>query len=665
MKKVMMIVLSMMSTLMFGQPISFQWASAFSGLNQEAVKVVKTDSAGQVYAAGYFTGSMDADPGSGVQMLTSAGLQDIFILKLNPAGQLLWAKRIGGSGNDMVYDLQLDPQSNIHICGFFSNSVDFDPAPTQYILHTTATNSQDIFLAKYSSNGVFNWAKSAGGGSYMSAGGSLQPAVCVAYSLGITSSGNILMSGSILGNVDFDPTAGVQLLSAFYSPSLFVSKYTSSGNLIWAKHLTGSASGNGSEGYCLAIDQYDNSYVGGVFTDSLDADPGPGVYPLYSVSHSSSLMLKLDANGNFIWANTFGGNTISDQSSIRAMQIDIYGRINLGGHYKGSIDLDPGPGYTMAGSAGNFDIFLVQLSASGDRIWSKRLGGQFADYCHSISINPAQHIYVCGGFRGTVDFNPGAGTDYLSSTSFSAQDAFMLKLDADGNYKYAVKAGGSQSDLAQSVCATTNGNVIVGGNFSGLADLNLTEAFLQVQAIGSGDGFISCILESAVISTTLNPENADEGYFRNSGSNQIETHHACTEFDMKPAIEYHLHKSDSSIPTQYKSVDTGTNWVDDHTNREKLSLNNSEILTQSGIHIYPNPTTGSFTVNLREYKDDMVLRVFNLSGQTLLKKFMKGREITLLDLHHYPSGNYYLVCASLPESENKYISNPILIQLIK
>ena len=85
------------------------------------------DASGNVYTTGYFQGTVDFDPGAGTFNLTSAGLQDIFISKLDAAGNFVWAKQLGGTLNDVGYSIALDTSGNVYTTGFFRDTVDFDP----------------------------------------------------------------------------------------------------------------------------------------------------------------------------------------------------------------------------------------------------------------------------------------------------------------------------------------------------------------------------------------------------------------------------------------------------------------------------------------------------------------------------------------------------------
>ena len=201
------------------QGVSFSWVKSFHGTNQEVGKAVTSDAQGNVYSTGYFLGTVDFDPGVGVYPMSSNGQQDIFISKLDGNGNFVWAKHIGGAGNDMCNAITLDMAGNIYLTGFFRNTVDFNPGAGTAYLNTYASASQDIFICKLDTSGNFLWAKSFGGSGYYDSIGNMYPAVSVAYGIQTDELGYVYCAGSFLGSIDFNPDAGINNLVS--EPVLF------------------------------------------------------------------------------------------------------------------------------------------------------------------------------------------------------------------------------------------------------------------------------------------------------------------------------------------------------------------------------------------------------------------------------------------------------------
>lgn len=107
---------------------NFIWAKSMGGANSDQVQPIAVDATGNVYTTGFFFVTVDFDPGAGVYNLTSFGQRDIFISKLDPAGNFIWAKQMGGTDYDHSWSLALDAAGNVYTTGeFVSTIADFDP----------------------------------------------------------------------------------------------------------------------------------------------------------------------------------------------------------------------------------------------------------------------------------------------------------------------------------------------------------------------------------------------------------------------------------------------------------------------------------------------------------------------------------------------------------
>jgi len=391
------------------------WAVAIEGGagSSENPQGLTVDGSGNVYITGYFSGSGDFEPGAGVTTLTSAGNLDMFVIKLSTAGVFSWAKRFGSTDGDFGLGIDSDSQGNAYITGCFRETVDFDPGAGVYNLTAASTGQFDVFVLKLDASGGFVWAKRVGG-----TGGD------EAYGIKVDNSGAVYLSGLFELTADFDPGAAVYNLTSAGIHDVFILKLDSAGDFVWARRAGGTS---GSEaGNSIAIDAAGNSYVTGTFMTTSDFDPGTGVYNLTSAGQTDIFVLKLDALGNFVWARSMGGTNYDGGLSIG---VDLAGNVFTTGYIYSTSDLDPGAGVYNLVSAGDADIFISKLNASGTFVWAKRMGGTGSDNGRSIVMNPAGNIYVCGSFNATVDFDAGPGT--LDLASAGGNDVFILKLQSD------------------------------------------------------------------------------------------------------------------------------------------------------------------------------------------------------------------------------------------
>ena len=109
------------------QDLSLEWAASFGNLYEDRILSTTIDQSGNIYNTGYFQGTVNFDPNGGTTNLTSVGSEDIFVQKLDPNGNIIWAKSFGGGTFDFGTSIQVDQLGNIYVGGFYSDDVDFDP----------------------------------------------------------------------------------------------------------------------------------------------------------------------------------------------------------------------------------------------------------------------------------------------------------------------------------------------------------------------------------------------------------------------------------------------------------------------------------------------------------------------------------------------------------
>jgi hypothetical protein len=130
-KKLLLVAFALLPLLSSGQKIPvMDWAvGATSSTSWFAVHALATDATGNTILAGYFSGTIDMDPGPGVLTATTSGSAeyDFVIVKLDPSGNFIWGKEIGGPANEDALDLDIDASGNVYVVGEFGGTVDFDP----------------------------------------------------------------------------------------------------------------------------------------------------------------------------------------------------------------------------------------------------------------------------------------------------------------------------------------------------------------------------------------------------------------------------------------------------------------------------------------------------------------------------------------------------------
>jgi gliding motility-associated-like protein len=390
---------------------NFIWARSMGGVDAEQAVSIATDAAGNVYTTGFFFATADFDPGAGIFNLISAGQRDIFVSKLDPNGNFIWAKQMGGTDYDHAWSLTVDAAGNVYSTGEFASAVaDFDPGPG--IFNLTSFGVPDIFISKLDAAGNFVWAKQIGGNS-----------IDRANFISLDMTGNIYITGDFLSsNADFDPGPGSYNLSGS-GGHIFVLKLDASGDFLWAKQM---GSNNTEQGNALAIDNAGNVYTTGYFLGAGDYDPGPGVFTLTPAGSSGIFISKLNASGNFVWAKQFSG-TVPDPRTNSGNSIAVDGSQNVytTGGFVNTVDFDPGPGTFNRASFGEIDIFVSVLNATGDFVSVKQMGGPAIDNGLEITRDGSGNVFITGFFRQTADVDPCQGTYNLNAAG--ASDLLIVK----------------------------------------------------------------------------------------------------------------------------------------------------------------------------------------------------------------------------------------------
>lgn len=321
---------------------NFLFAVNMGGASNEIGYGITLDSAKNIFITGNFQSTADFDPSATIFNITSAGLNDAFVTKLDSLGKFIWAKGMGGSADDNGNSVSLDLLGNVYFTGSFSTIADFDPGPGTYTL--ASVGNADIFISKLDPSGNFVWTAGIGGTTNDDG-----------MSITTDAFGNVFTMGNFFGTADFDPGAAVFNMSAVGVADVFVSKMDASGNLIWAKSIGGSGM-DMARG--IKLDLAGNIYLAGYFQTTADFDPGPGVLNFTTAGGEDMFVEKLDVSGNLVWARRMGGTS---NDFILGIDVDASGYIYTTGSFYGTVDFDPNAAfYNM--SAQWIDVFVHKMS---------------------------------------------------------------------------------------------------------------------------------------------------------------------------------------------------------------------------------------------------------------------------------------------------------------
>lgn len=457
MKKALTILCFLLLNLLKAQSPTFQWARQVGNTNQDEINSVITDASGNVYYIGYFMGSVDLDPTAGTFSVVSKGAQDIFITKLDAAGNFLWTKTMGGTSSDYGVAIELDALGNIYYTGRYAGTCDFDPGVGTYTIQSVGNTQYDVIISKLDPSGNFLWAKSIGGST-----------ADEGHSISRDGAGFIYVSGYFTGTADFDPGPGSYSLTATPGglEDMFIVKLnTTTGAFSWAVKIGGTSI---DEAFSIKSDNTGNVFVTGYFGSTVDFDPTPGTYTLATTGNYDCFVLKLDNLGNLVWVRTFG-STLNDLS--RSIGLDALGNVYTTGYFQNTVDFDPGPAVANLTSAGGTDCYVLKLNPSGNFVWAKNVAnGSGYEESRALSIDAFGNVYSTGIFDGTTDFDPSAASFNLNNTGFS--DIYISIINSAGNFIWAGKTGSNSDDYATCIHVDGSYNIFAGGAFKGSSDFD-------------------------------------------------------------------------------------------------------------------------------------------------------------------------------------------------
>lgn len=441
-------------------------------------KDIVVDSIGNVYTTGYFyyhpgDVPVDFDPGPGVFNFNRTGT---YIQKLDRNGNFIWAKNFPESlsgGGSNIEDIAIDKAGNIYAAGAFSGTADLDPGPAT--LNYTANIGSDLFVVKLNSLGEFQWVK-------------IMPYTAGTYfpyvsDLTIDQQNNILISGNIHGEIDFDPSANTALFLAPNNEG-FVVKLRSNGDYLWARQLGFT---DLSEVTAMETDNLGNVYLSGN-TAAMDIDNGPETLFVNTFGMGDSYVMKLDMNGDIIWVKNFGNSTNIDNPND--LTIDKLGNIYATGYFKGTAYFPNTSDTLSIISTGNSNVFVTKVNTNGEFIWAKAFNGNdtiIGEDGKCIGVDSIGNVYVLGSFKDSIDVDPGPATAWITAQSYYnfSRSIFVCKLDNDGNFIRAKATNGGGDVLAKAMVIDNDANILFTGAmwtwFAGPIDVDPDTSIYEVE----------------------------------------------------------------------------------------------------------------------------------------------------------------------------------------
>ncbi|MEL6848528.1 MAG: hypothetical protein AAFP92_08420 [Bacteroidota bacterium] len=605
---------------------------------------VMLDGSGNYYVTGAFQGTIDMDPGAGTTNLTSVGGSDIFLAKFTLTGKLLWAIGLGSSGSEISYRLALDPSGHVYITGSFSGTVDFDPGPS--VKSLTSAGGTDVFVAKYTPAGVYEWANAVA-----------STANNIGYGLDVNASGRVVITGYFGGTADIEPGPGIQNLVSAGTQDIFVVVYQDDGSLIYG-YAVGST--GFESGYGIAMDDVGNIYLSGNFIGTLDFDPGLGVTSLTSQGFSGDAFIaKYDDAGDFVWVHALSSSGFFPNIAYDLLLNDN-GDLCVTGYFYGTVDFDPGPGTASITAGGALAVFFARYAPDQTfklafQLEPTSING--ATQTLSLATDPNNNIYLSGNLQGTADFDPSGGV--ASRTATSGADGFLAKYDENGLFEWVYTIAGSGQDYVTAMAADVDNRVAV-GYFTGTTNFD-PNGTANLTANGSNDMFFALYTDPVTLPVNWEYWEARQrrdGIYLDWGVNQATQ---LAGFTVQRSTDGLFFQDLTFVPgTANQQATQSFSYIDHpphtgvyHYRLKQLDLDGkfefSELKTLSWdptmlqVQVSPNPFSDQLHLEFPGEDDHPgTYTIRDFSGRQILSGIWQPLQALKIPTAEWPSGLYWL-----------------------
>jgi hypothetical protein len=518
-----------------------------------------------------------------------------------------WARSIQSgsyqtiSGGNEGFSVVTDLNENVFVAGWFIDTLILSPYNFNY--------GKGVYCAKYDSSGTLQWAK---------CGASLLTHQGLGTSITTDRLGNAYFTGWFNGSIVFENDT----LNSTSPNDIFLVKYDSSGNLQWAKSVSGTTSETGLK---VAVDGNNDVYVAGYFNGQLtfafDTLVATG-------SGANALLLKFDSSGNPVWARE-GMNGVGTSAEATGVAVDASNNVYLIGYFQGISDTITFGSFPLIGS-GSRTLFLTKYNSSGNVLWAKCPQGDHYNNANYVSTDSAGYAYITGNFNSSLLI---FGTDTLQNIS-DASCCFLVKYDSLGNSIWARKISGP---WISSYCIATfqNNRIYISGGSYNPQDTILTFDTLTVYyPTGAVDPmYIACYNSSGIIQfvKTLESGADDQNAIAAGASGSV--YIAGDFFRVSPFI----------IGNDPLILVGGS----ENTFLAKLNYRSTELVNEPSINkqisLFPNPAHNTFTISFSGQLtvESGQLKIYDMTGREVYSEEIVHR--TSYIVHQNFSSGIYLV----------------------
>jgi hypothetical protein len=415
-------ILLLLAYPVFGQTPNLQWSALYGGSGQNTTYSVAPGIQGKVFVSGTYSGTMAL----GTQVLQNSGGTDGFVARFSADGNAEWAKRLSGSGDDLIRDVFQDGQGNIFLAGQYGSGCSYEG------ISMPSEGESDGFIARLNPEGELIWLKTTTNTGKMQWN-----------RVATDSAGNLIALGQfsdtlVLGNNTLTSNSFFNMVLAKFNPA---------GEVIWAKSWGSSLDDNGFD---LWISPSGNIVVSADYQGIITL----GSQTLTRKGLSDALVFQTDPDGNPIWAQSIGSRKTDNGFVVTG---DANGDVYAAGTFMDTVQV----GAVSLISKGAWDIYVFRFGPDGSPLWGNSLGSKNNDRCNGIDLGPDGRVYLHGWFQDTLT----AGS--FSFTAKGMFDCFVTQMEPGGEISGAFSYGSTNQDVGSDMFVNEQGNLVLAGNFFG------------------------------------------------------------------------------------------------------------------------------------------------------------------------------------------------------
>lgn len=651
---------------------SLSWAKTFptaNGYSHKPLPVVKVDAQKNVYTMGVYgttipfqSNTVDFDPGPGTFNMSTKfenatdtlneGNQT-FVTKLDANGDLVWAKQLAVRGTNMT----IDGSGYIYLTGYFLGTVDFNPGTDDFFL--TAPLDGAMFVCKLDKNGDFVWAEQFNG---------LNGSFAWSWALAADKDGNVYVTGSFLGSMDFNPDNAIAdtfILSAAIGLSDgFICKLNSGGKFVWAVKQTSITDSvvSAVKPSEIDLDATGAIYVSGIYIGKVDFNPDSFETSILSAGDAFSnvgggvFVSKLSNSGGFKWVSSVEGAVLDNiyvfsetTPSDLGMTLDAYGNVYTSSYFTYKEDFDPGIDtfYMETNKATN--CFVSKLNTNGDLVWAKQMIGDTSylnrsTYSYSSGVAMAtdkyNNVYITGIFGGRVDFDPGPDSAYYISSVAISREGFICSLDPAGNFRGLSQMKGDKDFKPSSIAIDSSGYMYTTGYFTYSADFDPepSEYTIYTKYPNYQDLFVEKLGPSCQI---LNLSVTKNGQSLKANASNATYQWIDCDKGGTPIPGATNQSFTSSVNGNY-AVIISHDFCSDTSACQSITTGIEQVGNPNSLEIYPNPNNGHFNLIAEHALRNASVKISNIVGTIIVEqKELSGTQFSF-DMGNYTPGIYFI-----------------------